>query len=597
MLSIFGNGKSKEPAADEKTGQKKLKEQFSPRVSIRIKLELFVAVLVVIIFSTAAQMASAIHKSMEVSGNIHADYQSGGVLLLAVDAEEVTRIFDEGRRIYDSIPEEIRSDRTSPEYLAYYDGLATDKYEEILKTCREFAELYDYKWIDLRMVDEENDRNIFLLDTSGVQNGMYDIGYWEKRGETAEEYSIENDESYEESVEIETISTIMNILEISSMKIPQFCTLVPFTRPGTDEVIGYIALGEDTEIYDIHRRVFGIIFFIAMMFFLVIVLFITGLTINWLLVRPIRRLSRAARVYVTEKKDDRDGRFFENVPIKTRDEVRVLRDSMSYMEGEIESYLKDLTAMTAEKERVAAELDVAAKIQLSMLPETLEGYEGTRCFSISSSIRPAKEVGGDFYDYFPIDDDHIMICIADVSGKGVPAALFMVVVKTLLKDHTSTDVALTDIIGGINAKLCSNNAEMMFVTVWMGIYTVSEGRLDYINAGHEYPVVYRKRDDKFELIVEKHDSVLGFVPDITFTPRCITLEPGDKLYLYTDGVPEATREDSKMYGTDRMIEFLNSDTSRSGPELLEAIRSDVDTFVNGAPQFDDITMVLLEINE
>jgi sigma-B regulation protein RsbU (phosphoserine phosphatase) len=287
---------------------------------------------------------------------------------------------------------------------------------------------------------------------------------------------------------------------------------------------------------------------------------------------------------------------FSKVKLRRKDEIKVLADSMSEMEESLSEYMHDLTDLTSKQERIEAELNVAENIQTGLLPKELEGYEGRGDFSISSYMKPAREVGGDFYDYFVIDDDHIGLVIADVSGKGVPAALFMAISKTIIKNAALEYPSPATIMETANRGLCLNNPETMFVTVWFGIYTISTHTVTYVNAGHEYPAVYRAETGAYELIEEEHDTVLGFVPDVEFHEHTITLNPGDRLFQYTDGVPEANGADEILFGTDRMLECLNS-TSASDPgdAVFEALCSRIEEFTGGTEQYDDMTMLMLSV--
>ncbi len=307
------------------------------------------------------------------------------------------------------------------------------------------------------------------------------------------------------------------------------------------------------------------------------------------MIHPIMEEEAAILSYM-ETKDSEDA-VSRLEKIRSQNEIGALAVSFSGMIQEIDRYVEEIRSITTERERIDAELNTARQIQLSMCPQSLTGYTGEPGFEIIATMQPAKEVGGDFYDYFVIDDDHIGLTIGDVSGKGVPAALFMAVCKTLLKNTAKDNETPADIISKVNGRLCENNPDMMFVTVWLGIYTVSSRELCYVNAGHEYPAIYRAASGRYELIVEEHDMVLGFDPDICYKEHTISLQPGDRLFVYTDGVPEATNKEEELYDTDRMLSALNatsSDTVRAG---LDALRSDIDRFTDGAEQFDDITML------
>ncbi|MBR6390570.1 MAG: serine/threonine-protein phosphatase [Lachnospiraceae bacterium] len=280
--------------------------------------------------------------------------------------------------------------------------------------------------------------------------------------------------------------------------------------------------------------------------------------------------------------------------IKSANEIEALADSFSQMIEEIDRYMEEIRSITSEKERIGAELGVARQIQANMLPRSLIGYTGKPDFVILADMKPAMEVGGDFYDYFVIDDDHIGISIADVSGKGVPAALFMAVCKTLIKSAAKDDESPASIVSKVNERLCEHNPDMMFVTVWVGIYTISSHEICYVNAGHEDPAIYRAATGRYELILEEHDMVLGFSAEAGFREHTITMSPGDRLFVYTDGVPEATSADDELFGTSRMLMSLDSSVSGSGRDTFEALREDIAAFTNGAEQFDDITMLSFE---
>ena len=280
----------------------------------------------------------------------------------------------------------------------------------------------------------------------------------------------------------------------------------------------------------------------------------------------------------------------------TSDEIEVLAKAFSSMSQKMQGYVREIVNITAEKQRLDTELSVASEIQANMLPKHFPAFPDRKEFDLYAVMDPAKEVGGDFYDFFLIDEDHLALVMADVSGKGVPAALFMVISKTLIKN-----VALSGIYEGpgailseVNNRLCEGNEEDMFVTVWLGILTISTGHLISACAGHEYPVFYWK-DKGFTLEKDPHGTSLGAIEDAYYREVEWKLDPGDLLFLYTDGVPEATNNDSKLFGNDRMLNALSE--SWPGPDLyslLRGVRNHVDDYVGDAPQFDDLTMMCLE---
>lgn len=284
------------------------------------------------------------------------------------------------------------------------------------------------------------------------------------------------------------------------------------------------------------------------------------------------------------------------VQINTGDELQELARSFQYMVEELDAYIKNLRRVTAEKERIGAELNVARHIQSSMLPCIFPAFPERHEFDIFATMTPAKEVGGDFYDFFLVDDDHLALVMADVSGKGIPAALFMMISKTLLKSASQNGLSPKGVLEKVNNQLCENNDAEMFVTVWLGILEISTGKMKCANAGHEYPAIMRKNGE-FELFKDKHGLVLAGMKDVRYREYELELNPGDRFFIYTDGVPEATDASNTLYGTDRMIEALNRSKNGSCAQILEELYRDIDNFTKPADQFDDITMLCLEIKE
>ena len=246
-----------------------------------------------------------------------------------------------------------------------------------------------------------------------------------------------------------------------------------------------------------------------------------------------------------------------------------------------------------EKERFVTELKTAKQIQESMLPNVFPPFPDRDEFDIYASMDPAREVGGDFYDFFLIDNDHLCLVMADVSGKGIPAALFMMICKVILQSNAIPGRSAKDILAKANEAICANNEMEMFVTVWLGILEISTGRITCANAGHEYPAICRK-GRTFELFRDRHGFVLGGMEGIRYKEYELQLEEGDKLFLYTDGVPEAMGESKTLFGTDRMLDALNTCPDGSPEQILLKVRTAVDSFVQGAEQFDDLTMLCLE---
>ncbi|MCD7829797.1 MAG: PP2C family protein-serine/threonine phosphatase [Clostridiales bacterium] len=286
----------------------------------------------------------------------------------------------------------------------------------------------------------------------------------------------------------------------------------------------------------------------------------------------------------------------QQVDIHTGDEIEDLGSSFNFMLKELENYISNLSKVTAEKERIGAELDIAAHIQASMLPCIFPAFPDRREFEIYASMNPAKEVGGDFYDFFMVDETHLAIVMADVSGKGVPAALFMVIGKTLIKDHTLPGRDLGEVFTRVNDLLCETNGEGLFITAFEGVLDLVSGEFAFVNAGHEPPFICRK-GERYEPYEIRPGFILAGMEGMQYMAGSITLDEGDKIFQYTDGVTEATSAEEKLYGMGRLETVLNRCVDLSPTELLPEVKKDIDRFVGDAPQFDDITMLCLEFRE
>ena len=285
-----------------------------------------------------------------------------------------------------------------------------------------------------------------------------------------------------------------------------------------------------------------------------------------------------------------EGDFDTKSDIDTHDEIGELARVFNKMQDDLKLYTEDLKTVTAEKERIGAELNVATQIQEDMLPRIFPPFPHKKEIDLFASMDPAKEVGGDFYDFFLVDDDHLALVIADVSGKGVPAALFMVISKTLIKNRAMQGGSPAEILADVNDQLCEGNDADMFVTCWLGILEISTGRIVAANAGHEFPAVCGK-DRKFDLFRDKHGFVLAAMEGARYRDYEIRLTHGGSIFVYTDGVPEAANADGGMFGSERMLSALNACEDNAPEAFLGEVSNAVKTFAGDAPQFDDVTMV------
>ena len=326
---------------------------------------------------------------------------------------------------------------------------------------------------------------------------------------------------------------------------------------------------------------------------LIIACVISMFLMRRIVTKPLKQLTDAAAGFTAGD----NGFTKEDVirlNIRSQDEIGDLYRQIQEMQLRIVDDTQHLTHMTAEKERIGTELSMAARIQSSMLPSVFPPYPNRPEFDIYASMDPAKEVGGDFYDFFLIDNDHLGLVIADVSGKGVPAALFMMISKVIVQSCAMLGQSAGEILTKTNEALCSNNKSEMFVTVWVGILEISTGILTAANAGHEYPAI--RHGDAFELLKDRHGIVIGVMDGYAYQEYTIRLERGDQLFVYTDGVPEATNPRNELFGTDRMIDALNASPGSTPQEILSSVRQAVDRFTDTAEQFDDMTMLCLQYN-
>ena len=325
----------------------------------------------------------------------------------------------------------------------------------------------------------------------------------------------------------------------------------------------------------------------------IIVLFLTILRRK--VIQPIDQLTQATGAFIQNNEAElAAGTATVNVPeIRTGDEVEELANSFRKMEEDMISYIRSFMKITAEKERIGAELNVATQIQADMLPRIFPAFPERQEFDIYATMNPAKEVGGDFYDFFLVDDDHLAVVIADVSGKGVPAALFMVIAKTLIKNHAQNKEAPGEVFTNTNEQLCEGNDAGLFVTAWMGVLQISTGHFVYVNAGHNPPLL-RRAGGSFEWLKSRPGFVLAGMEGVRYRENEMELAPGDVLYLYTDGVTEATDAHQQLFGEERLQTALNEQPMLPVGQMLSKIKGCIDSFVGEAEQFDDITMLGLE---
>lgn len=304
------------------------------------------------------------------------------------------------------------------------------------------------------------------------------------------------------------------------------------------------------------------------------------------LIRPLISLKKGTDSLVANLDSGESFRAY----VHTGDELEALAHSIEELDRNLRHYIQENNAITAERERLNTELELASRIQENMLPCNFPPFPERTEFDLYAGMDPAKEVGGDFYDFFLIDQNHLGLVIADVSGKGIPAALFMMMVKIMVQNCAMAGLGAKQVMEQVNKLVTANNRELMFVTVWLGILDIPTGTVTAVNAGHEYPFLKRP-GGRYELIQDRHSMAVGMMERAPYREYELTLEPGSSLFLYTDGLPEANNSESELFGLERVREALNAIPDMTPEETLKEVRRSVDAFVGSAPQFDDLTML------
>ena len=470
------------------------------------------------------------------------------------------------------------------EYLA---GEETEEYQRTKRYLDVYCRNIHVSMLYVIQVDR-SDYGRFVSVFNPVNNEVDDTEYteWElghRRDTTNDEYRQKYRAVYEQTVPYETVYRI----KTTDGQHSHITTLVPVKDSAGDTAAILCVQRPVRELYDARRPYLRQIAISTLALAL-----IASVLAVWYFRRhfvdPIRKVSDEASRFARENtKGEPLG------SISRFEEIVNLAGSIDTMEADMVSYIENLTAATAEKERLGTELSLARRIQENSIPSVFPAFPDRPEFDIYASMDPAKEVGGDFYNFFLLDDDHLIMMIGDVSGKGIPAALFMMVTNILIADRAHLGGSPGEILRFTNDTICASNRAEMFVSVWAGILELSTGKLTAANAGHEYPVL-RKPESSFELLKSKHGLVIGAMEGLTYREYTLNLEPGSKLFVYTDGVPEATDRDNGMFGTDRMLEALNRDSSAAPEQLIKNVRMAVDAFVKDAEQFDDMTMLCVE---
>ncbi|MCR5182628.1 MAG: serine/threonine-protein phosphatase [Clostridia bacterium] len=469
----------------------------------------------------------------------------------------------------------------------YLRGEETEEYDQTREYLDEYCMRMNVSLVYVIKVDT-SDYGRFVSIFNAVNNDVdsssytpWDLGY--ERDTTNNDYRRKYRALYDKEAEYETVYRF----DVPEGIRPHVTTMVPVKDSAGDVTAILCIQRPASEIKDA-RRPYFIVIAISTAVIAFVASLISAAFIRKRFVAPIQKVSdEAARFARENTKGEELG------SISSFKEFENLAASIDTMETDMVSYIENLTEITAENERIGFELSLAGRIQENSIPTDFPAFPERHDFNVYASMDPAREIGGDFYNFFLIDDDHLALVIGDVSGKGIPASLFMMVTNIMITDRTMMGGTPGEILTYVNSSICEHNTAEMFVTIWLGILELSTGKLKAANAGHEYPAL-KRADGAFEIFRDKHGFVVGGMEDIVYKDYDLRLEPGDKLFIYTDGVPEASDAGYRLFGTDRMLEALNAEPCAGPEQILKNVRSAVDGFVKDAEQFDDLTMLCLE---
>lgn len=455
-------------------------------------------------------------------------------------------------------------------------------YNELQSLCNSTGSEFIYV-IQPDTTDYEHIRFLFSVNNYDSRFEPYEFGYLRKT--TNDEYKEKYRKLYSGSTHKEIVIRDRGYIETDK----HITAMVPI-RGSDNTVKAILCVQRQLDVLDSVRGRYINKVMLLMMLLSTIVIFGQSMYLQLTLIEPLQKITAEAQRFAgNNAKSER--KLSES--IRNSDEIGVLADSIDQMEERINDYVDHITAITAERERMGLELMLASRIQESMLPNEYPPFPDRSEFYIYASMSPAKEVGGDFYDYFMVDDDHLAMVIADVSGKGIPAALYMMVSMIIIRNQVMTGISPAEVLTETNNQLSKGNQEEMFVTVWLGILDLRTGIMTAANGGHEYPII-SKPGGQFELLEDKHGFVVGGIEGVTYTDYQIDLSKGTKLFLYTDGLPEVQNSDKRFFGIRNVQDVLNENREAAPKELLECLEKAAREFEGDAPQFDDRTMMCIE---
>lgn len=478
-------------------------------------------------------------------------------------------------------------------------GMGDAEYFDMYQELQDLLTFNDLTYIYAYVPDFEGRKAVYVFDVSVPEEGeAFEIPQNPESVEVT--YSWEMDEGYS----LEEDASVPIIREVIESRKPnldlnlaesEFGALASAYVPLLNSRGEYVAvIGADVAVQQVYEELNRITSILAAIVICIILVF--SLLFTWYvrrnMIRPLQLLVDGAHNFVNNNYINGSGEVSEIVQIHTRDELQHLAEAFNKMSKDIAQYIKDVTSLTNERERVAAELAVATRIQESVLPHKFDIAPKLDDFRLYGTMDPAKEVGGDFYDFFMLDDNRLCMIIGDVSGKGVPAALFMMMAKSIIRDSMMRGNSLADAFIEANNTLVESNEQDMFVTVLCTLIDIRTGEMQIVDAGHGCPIRVN-RQGEIDEIKTRRGLVLGAMEGLRYRTVEAQLVPGDMMYFYTDGVSEADNPEKELYGKDRIYHSIQKHWNGNLQQMLSGIRQDLAVFADGAPQADDITMLAI----
>ena len=471
----------------------------------------------------------------------------------------------------------------------YLDGQNKEEYEEYRNKLDMYCNYMNVTLIHIFQMEDDylTGTNIFnVVNDKEEEAGNY--SEWTLGFRYGERYTKNYQDFYRQIYSKEVDDAVAYRTTNLRGKDPHVTVMVPI-KNNSGDVYAILSIQRPMSELISGRRPYMITLAITTAVTLVFVCIVASLYIRLQFVKPINNIMDETRSF---SKDNTKGDLQTKKKSRIH-EIKELSESINKMEDDMIRYIDSLTQATTEQKRIGVELNIAKTIQEGSVPNVFPAFPERNDFDLFATMHPAKEVGGDFYNFLLVDDTHLAVVMADVSGKGVPASLFMMVSNILITERLRSYDSPANALSYVNKRICARNTLNMFVTVWVGIIDLENGNVIACNAGHDNPVVLRK-NGRIEVINDVHGVIVGAMDDSEYTDYEFNLEKDDKLFLYTDGVVEATNSKNELFTEHRMLEVLSKHRTKSPSDILKSMKKSIDTFAGDAPQFDDITMLLVE---